>query len=105
MAPIISTDGRKITVNRQGGATIPFKAHDTDGEQVSISDLNLRFVTDLFNVDLTTDPDDADGLLIVITKTQVNMLSNLGTTFAVINIDDATTEQPWWTGRIVAEDE
>lgn len=102
----ISSDGKTITLSRLGGETIEIKSHDLDRQQIDISDRTMKFIVgdDLFETVLTTDPADDKGLLLVITMEQVNLIPDVGTTFALVDVAEQDKTQPKWSGRIKVKD-
>ena len=105
MASLISSNGERITVNRQGGLTFSFDARDDQRQLVDISDIPLRFIAgdDLFSVDAVADPRQPLGVMFVITKDQIALLPPLGVPFVVVDADEQGTTQPWHDGRIAPE--
>lgn len=89
-----------INPHYQEGIKIPVRDADVNSVPIDISAKNWYFRTaGGLDIQLTPDPDNAAGLLLVLTKDDVGTLPLEGEAFVVVDTD-ADPDDVRWEGRI-----
>lgn len=84
----------------QEGMKVPVRDKDVNGNPINISTRNWEFRSpSIGSITLTVDPNNANGLLLTITKLQVQMLPLAGESFVIVDVD-ANPDDVRWEGKI-----
>ena len=91
-----------IVVHGRGSLSLPYQVKNATGTRVDISGWNIIFEVDGVPIStaLVADPNDAQGLLIELTRAQIATLKTKATRFAVIDVRNETKPVVLWEGTI-----
>ena len=96
----VSANG-DIIVPAKSGVVIPISQKDSSGNLVDISSTPMRlYVRGRIDKMLSTDPNNPQGKLLIITETEANKLSSTAIPFSVLSLNNPEVPQPVWVGKI-----
>lgn len=95
MPPEVDARGN-FNPHYQEGLKVPVRDKDVNGATIDISAKAWKFRSpSIGEISLVADPDNATGLLLIITKVQVQMLPAAGEAFVIVDTDEEPDDVRW----------
>lgn len=83
----------------QEGMVVPVRDFDVNKVQVDISAKAWKFKTSTLTKALVANPEDAKGLLLILSKVEVQTIASTGADFVIVD-ETADPDDVRWEGRI-----